>query len=276
MLDLIERFKNNQSAPNNALQLTSQADHLTQTKGENLGEFDPPREDEFMAIFLDEAEEILENTQSLLERWQAAPDNMQLMQELQRVLHALKGGARIVGITAMGDLSHQLESVLTRIIEGNAHASAKLQEIVQNSVDELVVMLEAARSSVPLEMPTELIQQISAALVVESQESDQPATVIKKPTPVKMTESREPPQKDEAEEILENIQLLLERWQAAPNNMQLMRELQRNLHTLEGGARMVSMMPMGNLSHQLESALMRIVERLENINNSLTKTIRTR
>jgi chemosensory pili system protein ChpA (sensor histidine kinase/response regulator) len=149
----------------------------------------PDATDEFMAIFLDEAEEILENTQSLLERWQAAPNNMQLMKELQRELHTLKGGARMVGITPMGDLSHQLESVLTRIVEGNAHSSTKLQEIVQNSVDELAAMSEAVRSSVPLEMPTDLIQQIGAALVVDGEESEQPATVIKKPTPIKTTES---------------------------------------------------------------------------------------
>jgi len=152
----------------------------------------PDATDEFMAIFLDEAEEILENTQSLLERWQVSPDNMQLMKELQRELHTLKGGARMVGIVAMGDLSHQLESVLTRIVEGNAHSSNKLQEIVQNSVDELAAMLEAVRSGVPLEKPTDLIQQISAALVVDGQESEQPATVIKKtaPAPVKTTESK--------------------------------------------------------------------------------------
>jgi chemosensory pili system protein ChpA (sensor histidine kinase/response regulator) len=169
----------------------------------------PDATDEFMAIFLDEAEEILENTQSLLERWQAAPNNMQLMKELQRELHTLKGGARMVGITPMGDLSHQLESVLTRIVEGNAHSSSKLQEIVQNSVDELAAMLEAVRSSVPLEMPTDLIQQISAALVVDGKEPEQPATVIKKPTPNKATEStpsteNELPQKTEPAVPVEN------------------------------------------------------------------------
>ncbi|MCK5876684.1 MAG: Hpt domain-containing protein [Candidatus Marithrix sp.] len=138
----------------------------------------PDTTDEFLEIFLDEAEEILENTQSLLERWTASPNNMKLMKELQRELHTLKGGARMVGIVQMGDLSHHLESVLTKIVEGTAQSSNKLQEIVQNSVDELAAMLEAIRSKVTLEMPSDLIKTIEAYINNEDDDDseDEPTT----------------------------------------------------------------------------------------------------
>ncbi len=121
-------------------------------------EFEP------MPVFLEEADEIIEKTQSLLERWQAAPKNMQLIKELQRELHTLKGGARMVGIVPMGDLSHHIESVLTRIVEGVDQSNSQLIDIIQNSVDELAAMLEAVRSGVPLDMPEDLIEQINSAL----------------------------------------------------------------------------------------------------------------
>jgi chemosensory pili system protein ChpA (sensor histidine kinase/response regulator) len=149
--------------------------------------------DEFMSIFLDEADEILENTQSLLERWQANPQNMQLMKELQRELHTLKGGARMVGIIPMGDLSHQLESVLTKIVEGNAQSNPKLQEIVQTSVDELAAMLESVRHGEPLRSPLALIKQIEIGFAggnlsqVNLPVEDTPkavAPVVAKPKPV--------------------------------------------------------------------------------------------
>ena len=153
--------------------------------------------DEFMAIFLDEAEEILENTQVLVERWKASPHNMQLMKELQRELHTLKGGARMVGIAPMGDLSHHLESVLTQIVEGTAHSNTRLQDIVQNSADELAAMLEAVRSGVSLERPMDLIEQINSALT-EGEENYN--TIIKKlspATPTTTTELTEAVQKGE-------------------------------------------------------------------------------
>ena len=156
--------------------------------------------DEFMSIFLDEADEILENTQSLLERWQANPQNMQLMKELQRELHTLKGGARMVGIIPMGDLSHQLESVLTKIVEGNAQSNPKLQEIVQTSVDELAAMLESVRNGEPLRSPLALIKQIeigfaggdiSQVSVPVEEAPKVVAPVAAKPKPVAATEDSE-------------------------------------------------------------------------------------
>lgn len=136
----------------------------------------PDPTDEFVVLFFEEADEILENTQSLLERWTAAPKNMQLMKELQRELHTLKGGARMVGIASMGELSHHLESVLTRIVDGITQSSPKLQEIIQNSVDELAAMLAAIRSNVPLDMPEDLIQQINAALGSEDEQIEIPVS----------------------------------------------------------------------------------------------------
>ncbi|MEN8215789.1 MAG: Hpt domain-containing protein [Pseudomonadota bacterium] len=126
---------------------------------------EPP--DEVKEIFLEEADEIIEKTQSMLERWIAEPNNMQLMKDLQRQLHTLKGGARMVGIVPLGDLSHQMEDILKRIVEGTAQSNTRLQEIVQNSVDELATMLEAVRDHVVLDIPTDLIKQINAALGVE-------------------------------------------------------------------------------------------------------------
>jgi chemosensory pili system protein ChpA (sensor histidine kinase/response regulator) len=248
----------------------------------------PEASDEFMLIFLDEASDILENTQSLLERWQISPDNMQLMKELQRELHTLKGGARMVGIAPMGDLSHSLESVLTRIVEGTAHSNYQLQEIVQTSVDELAAMSEAVRSGVPLDMPSDLIKQINTVLemdknLLNDKTSDTPPkqTTSQQESLTTTSLSEEASDEfmsiflDEAEEILENTQSLLERWKISPDNMQLMKDLQRELHTLKGGARMVGITPMGDLSHSLESVLTRIVEGTVQNNHQLQEIVQT-
>ncbi len=122
-----------------------------------------PVPDEFLAIFLEEAKEILERTQSLVELWKDAPHNniMPLLRKLQGELHTLKGGARMVGITAMGELTHSLESVLTQIVERGAQSNTKLQEVVQNGIDELAAMLDAVWSGVALEVPSDLIEPIN-------------------------------------------------------------------------------------------------------------------
>ncbi len=149
----------------------------------------PDADDEFITLFLEEADEILENTQSLLERWQDSPDDMQLMKELQRELHTLKGGARMVGIVQMGDLSHHLESVLTRIVEGGSEFNSLLQNLIQDSVDTLAAMVENLRASIPLEIPEGLIKQINAA--INGEQIQEAVTKTKERKPNKSQETSE-------------------------------------------------------------------------------------
>ncbi len=149
----------------------------------------PDADDEFITLFLEEADEILENTQSLLERWQDSPDDMQLMKELQRELHTLKGGARMVGIVQMGDLSHHLESVLTRIVEGGCGSNSLLQNLIQDSVDTLAAMVENLRASIPLEVPEGLIKQINSA--INGEQIEETVTKIKENKPKKSQETLE-------------------------------------------------------------------------------------
>ncbi len=149
----------------------------------------PDADDEFITLFLEEADEILENTQSLLERWQDSPDDMQLMKELQRELHTLKGGARMVGIVQMGDLSHHLESVLTRIVEGGGETNSLLQNLIQDSVDALAAMLENLRAHIPLQIPEGLIKQINAA--VNGEQIEETVTKTKENKPKKSPETVE-------------------------------------------------------------------------------------
>ncbi len=217
--NMVEQFKNHQPTPYEARLLISQAHHLTETKGQSLGEFTPPGEtatvqptlidniqtaveslpmlpkivcksfeDELMTIFLDEAEEILDYTQLLLKRWQATPHNLPLMKELGRELHTLRGGARMLGISAMGDLSHSLESVLIRMVEGGGtQSNPKLQEVVQNSVDELAAMLGALRSGVSLDMPIELMASIGKIIIEEIVPTPAPT-----PAPMPASELNDP------------------------------------------------------------------------------------
>jgi chemosensory pili system protein ChpA (sensor histidine kinase/response regulator) len=143
-------------------------------------------DDEFLEIFLEEADEILETSQSLVGRWLAAPNSMPLLKELQRELHTLKGGSRMVGIASMGDLSHQLESVLTRIVEGNAQSNSRFQELVQQSLDELASMLELVREGETPPAAKKLIEEIKVVVDVgHGQASEEKASQQQTDAPAK-------------------------------------------------------------------------------------------
>ncbi|WP_199096727.1 Hpt domain-containing protein [Dyella sp. ASV21] len=60
---------------------------------------------------------------------------------------------------------------------------------------------------------------------------------------------------EEAREILDHSDGVLAQWRVAPTAIEHVAELQRDLHTLKGGARIAGMVPVGDLTHAIETAL---------------------
>src|SRR5690606_35419044 len=82
------------------------------------------------------------------------------------------------------------------------------------------------------------------------------------PVPVEDATPLPPPERDEelvgifleeADEILESAGTSLESWMEAPDNLIEVQSLQRDLHTLKGGARMAEIPELGDLGHELEN-----------------------
>src|SRR6185312_15829094 len=71
---------------------------------------------DLLEVFIDEAREILDSADGVLAKWHADPGELSFVGELQRDLHTLKGGARIAGLVAVGDLAHAIETVLEKPI----------------------------------------------------------------------------------------------------------------------------------------------------------------
>jgi chemosensory pili system protein ChpA (sensor histidine kinase/response regulator) len=102
----------------------------------------PPEEfdHEIANIYSEEATELLEAAQGSLTAWNQDRKDKQRVAELQRQLHTLKGGARMAGITAMGDLSHELETLVIHIDGGNVADDDRAHAVMQASLDELARM----------------------------------------------------------------------------------------------------------------------------------------
>jgi len=106
--------------------------------GEEAVDFDP----EVAAIFTDEATELIDASEHALSDWRSQPESSEYRLALKRPLHTLKGGARMAGITPMGDLSHELESLVMLVDTGKLDADGALFDAIQASLDELARMRE--------------------------------------------------------------------------------------------------------------------------------------
>jgi chemosensory pili system protein ChpA (sensor histidine kinase/response regulator) len=95
---------------------------------------------EIAGIFSEEATELIEAAETSLSAWNVNRKDKDRVAELQRQLHTLKGGARMAGISAMGDLSHELETLVIQIDDGSVTADDHAHTVMQISLDELARM----------------------------------------------------------------------------------------------------------------------------------------
>ncbi|WP_160104867.1 Hpt domain-containing protein [Pseudomonas izuensis] len=147
----------------------------------------PHHDSDLLEIFLEEGFDIIESSGAALLRWQAEPSNRQEVETLLRDLHTLKGGARMVEITPIGDLAHELEYLYEGLSTGLLKPTGALFELLQRSHDRLAQMLDAARAGEPLPPVDRLLDAIrnfSHPAIPDAQTAVVPPVVVKVETPL--------------------------------------------------------------------------------------------
>ncbi|OOG66102.1 hybrid sensor histidine kinase/response regulator [Rhodanobacter sp. B04] len=91
---------------------------------------------DLLEVFIEEAHEILDHADGVLAQWHAEPSELAHIAELQRDLHTLKGGARIAGLSSVGDLSHAIETLLEKPIR-DVEKTGPLIAALEASFDQL-------------------------------------------------------------------------------------------------------------------------------------------
>jgi len=124
--------------------------------GEREVEYDA----DIAAIFSEEATELLEAADGALGALRAERGSRERVVELQRALHTIKGGARMAGISAMGDLSHELESLLIQVGVGSVPLEDRTFEVLQASLDELGRMRDFVTAGRAIKPARDLITRI--------------------------------------------------------------------------------------------------------------------
>ena len=76
---------------------------------------------ELVDIFVEEGGDLLDHSDGLLAQLRETPEDREMIVGLQRDLHTLKGGARMAGIMAVGELGHAMESLLEAVVDSAAN-----------------------------------------------------------------------------------------------------------------------------------------------------------
>jgi chemosensory pili system protein ChpA (sensor histidine kinase/response regulator) len=115
-------------------------------------------DDEITSIFIEELEEVVPQAIGYLQKWSDSNDENAL-EDLRRAFHTLKGGARMIGASTIGELSWALEDLLNQVASGLLSADPEIYEVsgaALQSYPALVEQLKAGQGENELEDIAEL------------------------------------------------------------------------------------------------------------------------
>jgi chemosensory pili system protein ChpA (sensor histidine kinase/response regulator) len=101
-------------APVAGVDLAAQAPSPIAAQDDDIDVVDALDEDLF-PIFEEEALELLPKLGGALRQWTQKPDHQGARTEMLRVLHTLKGSARLAGAMRLGEMAHHMESAIERL-----------------------------------------------------------------------------------------------------------------------------------------------------------------
>ena len=228
-------------------------------------------EPELAQIFQYEAAEILDASDAILQQLSVEPGRPELLNDLRRGMHTLKGSSRMAGIMAVGDLAHAAESVLDALGKIRGSASPVVLDSLQHTLDQLNRMLAEAAGGASPAATTDLItdlHRLADVVATGGPVEELPAALAKVPEETVMVPEprsvRPMTELDQelvqvfqvkAAEVLDSSDLILRRLRSEPGNIDLLNNLRREMHTLKGGSRMAGIMAIGDLAHAAESVL---------------------
>ncbi|HWH86747.1 MAG TPA: Hpt domain-containing protein [Pseudomonas sp.] len=238
------------------------------------------RDPQLINNFLAQGMDILLDAENLLQRWQQHPGERQELSALLDELTTLGEGAHLADLLpvdglceALLDLYGAVEESSLAVSERFFHEAQLAHEALINMLDELAAGQEITPQPERIRALQELLDEglDPAAMGLIRSDGSRSLNIRElSGATAELQQSASALEPDdeiveifleEAVDILDSAGQALQRWLKMPDNAAPLSSLQRDLHTLKGGARMAEVEAIGDLAQELESFYEGLVDR---------------
>ncbi len=254
------------------------------------------RNPQLIESFLAEGMDILLDAENLLQRWREHPGERQELSALLEELTTLGHGAHLADLPQVDELCEALLDLYGAVEESSLAVSERFFDEAEQAHEALICMLDQLAAGQDVEACPARIQALrdlldqaldpSATGLIKS-DGSQTLSITELNAATEQLASRAPIYDDpltlddeiveifleEAVDILDSAGQALQRWLDDPENPLPLSALQRDLHTLKGGARMAEIGPIGDLGHELESVYEGLIDRRYNYSPALAELL---
>ncbi|WP_447787387.1 Hpt domain-containing protein [Pseudomonas germanica] len=250
------------------------------------------RDPQLINNFLAQGMDILLDAESLLQRWQQHPGERQELSALLDELTTLGEGAHLADLLPVDVLCEALLDLYGAVEESSLAVSERFFQEAQNAHEALINMLDELAAGQEVTPQPERIRALHDLLdesldpssmgLIRSDGSrtlsirelgSATAELQQKATALEPDDEIVEIFLEEAVDILDSSGQALQRWLSDPDNTAPLSSLQRDLHTLKGGARMAEVEAIGDLAQELESLYEGLVDRRYHYSESLGRLL---
>ncbi|WP_287129782.1 Hpt domain-containing protein [Candidatus Cyanaurora vandensis] len=226
----------------------------------------PEVQQRVLGYFIEESQDHL----ATLERGLLAlgtDDPTEILPELFRAAHSIKGGAALLGITSLRHIAHELEDHFRVIQETNRPVEQELESRLLKVVDILQGLVNTLQTQGSLNAVQEaeaetqaqpLMQQLAVQLATQAEPSRQEANQARILSYFI----------EESNDHLKTLEQGLMAWRQQ-DSLELLQELFRAAHSIKGGAAMLGLPAVRRVAHELEDCFRIVEERALGVDETL-------
>jgi len=118
----------------------------------------------FIGKFQEEAQDLLQRLNEGVIQLEAEPGNRELIDQMMRDAHTVKGSSRMVGLIEISDVAHRLEDFMIKIREGELAYTPEMSDYFFEALDAIVYLADNAGQNVDNAIDLEALQVKLTAL----------------------------------------------------------------------------------------------------------------
>lgn len=242
------------------------------------------RNPQLIESFLAEGMDILLDAETLLQRWREHPGERQELTALLDELTTLGHGAHLADLPQVDELCEALLDLYGAVEESSLAVSDLFFDEAEHAHEALINMLDQVAAGQEVQARPERVHALrdlldqaldpSATGLIKS-DGSQAQSITDLTDATAQLSHHQALELDwdtlddeiveifleEAVDILDSAGQALQRWLDEPDSALPLPSLQRDLHTLKGGARMAEIGPVGDLAHELEALYEGLIDR---------------
>lgn len=120
---------------------------------------------EIVDDFLVESDELINSLDNNLVKLESSPDDLDLLNEIFRAAHTIKGTSSFLGFEQVTSLTHKMEDILNKLRKSEMAVTPNIMDLLLESLDTLKVLLDNVRNRSDEELDlTDIVGKLAGVL----------------------------------------------------------------------------------------------------------------